>query len=200
MKGESIAAANNTADEVKCVRTNQSFLMRLPVFCPGWDSRHSPSVHSRTALERAIYLNKNTIVCLWCSSYRRTGLSWGRWHMWMEQPSPLFEEWGGQLNKRTRKEEKKGARQIKKEWDRKEQRERLGVGRKENWMLGDNIEKSHAFVISQFLIFLMNMDDSPSMTVPWLRLNKHFISQYSLDWTQLIFSPPCCANCSFIRP
>lgn len=33
-------------------------------------------------------------------------------------------------------------------------------------MLGDNIEKSHAFVISQFLIFLMNMDDSPSMTVP----------------------------------
>lgn len=48
-------------------------------------------------------------------------------------------------------------------------------------MLGDNIRKSNAFVISQFLIFLMNMDESASKTVPLLRPNKHFISQYSLD-------------------
>lgn len=57
----------------------------------------------------------------------------------------------------------------------------LGVGRRENRMLGDNNNKSHAFLISQFLIFLMNMDESTSMTVPLLRPNKHFISQYSLD-------------------
>lgn len=48
-------------------------------------------------------------------------------------------------------------------------------------MLGDNIKKSHAFVISLFLIQLMNMEESASMTVPLLRPNKHFISQYSLD-------------------
>lgn len=43
------------------------------------------------------------------------------------------------------------------------------------------------------------MDESASMTVPLLRPNKHFISQYSLDWTRLIFSLRCCASCSFIR-
>lgn len=58
---------------------------------------------------------------------------------------------------------------------------RLGMGRRINWILGDNIKKSHEFLISQFLIFLMNMDESASMTVPLLRPNKHFISQYSLD-------------------
>lgn len=107
--------------------------------------------------------------------------------------------WRVQLNKRKRKEEKKEwDRLIKNETDTKrKQMVRLGGRRRRNGALGDNIKKSHAFVISQSVFFsirriLMNMDESADVTVPLLRINTLYFTVFTRLSTANIFSAVLC--------
>lgn len=146
-----------------------------PVSSLGCDSRGSACAHSRRVSEGAIHLNKNTLMCfdaaqpppenrsLLRGAGGGGGGGGGRVCGWFANQvaettvsQTVSEGWGGQLNKTKRTEEKRErGRLIKNEIDTKrKQTERLGAGRRGTGKLGDNIKKSHAFVISQFPVFV----------------------------------------------